>query len=110
MGGVCDNECVKHMDELACETGKSACGMEVLACPNGDPFGTGDSLAPPTAHTLASNARRSDSDMPIAVVNAARVSPLPSSSVERGHLHSQQRLKSLTRRSAYRGYMERKSR
>ena len=71
MGGVCDNECVKHMDELACETGKSACETEVLACPNDDRLEKVDSLAPPTARTLASNAGRSDSDMPIAVVNAA---------------------------------------
>ena len=65
--GVCANS----MDEVGCEMGEFACDTEVLACPNGDRLEKGDSLAPPTARTLASNARRSDSDMPIAIVNAA---------------------------------------
>ena len=68
------------MDELGCETGVFASDMEVVACPNGDRLATGDALAPPTARTFASNARRSDSDMPIVVLNTSSVSAtLPSS-------------------------------
>ena len=68
------------MDELKCEMVVFACDMEVLAYPNGDQMAQGDSLAPPTARTFASNARRSDSDMPIVVLNTSWVSAsLPSS-------------------------------
>ena len=87
MGGVCvsdTGECVSGMGDLISETGELACDMEVIACPNCDQLEKGNSLAPPTAQTLASKARTSDSDMPIAVVNVAWVSPLSGSSVEGG--------------------------
>ena len=73
---------VNSMDVVGCETGEFSCDMEVLACPNGDRLAKKDSLAPPTSRTPASNAGRSDSDMPIAVVNAAWVWPLPGSQME----------------------------
>ena len=62
---------VTSMDELGCATVEVACGMEELACPNGNRLEKSDSLAPPTARTPASNATSSDSDMTIAVANAA---------------------------------------
>ena len=73
-GGACvsdTGDCVDGMGEIVCEALELSCDMEVITCPNGDRLEKGDSLVPPTARTLASKARSSDSDMPIAVVNVA---------------------------------------